>query len=52
MSDLVGPAHLAQLPEQGGGSRFLPNLLDSSWFPHYELMFAPYLALRSKLRTI
>src|ERR1700687_3451211 len=36
-----GPAHDTQSPEQGGGCRCLPNLLDRLWFSLHQLRFCP-----------
>ena len=40
IGDLVGPAGFAQLPEQGGGCRCLPNFEISIAFPHRQLLSA------------
>src|SRR5437868_10639563 len=36
-----GPAHDTQSPEQGGGCRCLPNLLDRLWFSLHQLRSCP-----------
>src|SRR6202166_1897234 len=36
-----GPAHDTQSPEQGGGCRCLPNLLNRIWFSLHQLWSCP-----------